>query len=195
MSPQSQSSPSAGFSGMVVSMVAIFFLILGLLVGAIGLLAVLKTNDGTAERLGIVASAPPAPATPAVAPAPVAEPESAYALVYPIEETLRIEGAIAPPSVRAKVTAERFAMQKCYQTELDRNPATKGEVSLQFTVSNSTGKVMASVVRQNTTGNEALTGCVLTLVNAWTFPLIAGSELSVVRFDVLFLPVSNSGSM
>lgn len=183
-----------GCSGVVVFMIASFCLVVGLITGAGALYAYLTFGSNALETLGLQAAAPPpAPAKPQSS-AQTAQPSApeVYALVYPIEETLRIEGKIAPATVRNRITTQRFTFQECYKKELTRNPDLKGEISLQFTVSNSSGSIIAAVSRQNTTGNEALAKCLIKDINTWKFAAIPDGKLSVVRFDTLFLPISSA---
>ncbi|MBA2661787.1 MAG: AgmX/PglI C-terminal domain-containing protein [Bradymonadaceae bacterium] len=183
-----------GCSGIVVFMVATFCLVIGFLAGASALYAYLTYVDGALATLSIENAQPipepvhvhvDQPVAKAIAP-------QVYALVYPIEETLRIEGKLDHAAVRNRITTERFNFQKCYQSELSKRPDLKGEVSLQFTVSGSNGEVIAAVTRQNTTNSDALANCVLKDIRAWKFGKSEGNQLSVVRFDTLFLPISSA---
>lgn len=188
-----QPAVKKGCSGVVVFMIAVFCLVVGLIAGVGSLYAYLTYGANALETLGLEAAAPPPPAV-AVQPASQAtSPQSSevYALVYPIEETLRIDGTIDPASVRNRITTQRFTFQKCYQQELKKNPNLKGEISLQFTVSNPSGEIIAAVARQNTTGNEALPKCLIKDITSWKFAKSTGSQ-SVVRFDTLFLPISSA---
>ena len=181
-----------GCSTVVVFMIAIFSLVIGLITGAGGLYGFLAFTDDGVSALGLSVPEPTAVAAPApIAVAPTPPPsDMAYALVYPIEETLRIEGGIDQTAVRNLVSRERFKFQECYNKELKRRPSTKGELSLQFTVAGSNGQVVAAVPRQNTTNSTELANCVLKEIRGWKFQPIKDGQLSVVRFDTLFLPIS-----
>jgi hypothetical protein len=182
-----------GCSTVVVFMIATFALVIGLLVGAGGLYGFLAFSDDGVKALGLTAPEPTVTAAPTAAPAARPIPQDAvYALVYPIEETLRIEGGIDPTTVRNLVSRERFKFQECYNAELKRRPTTKGEIALQFTVAGSNGQVVAAVTRQNTTNSKELADCVLKEVRGWKFQPIKDSQLAVVRFDALFLPISSA---
>ncbi len=182
-----------GCSSVVVFMIAIFCLVVGFIAGVGVLYGYLSYNSNALATLGLESSTPtPAPAVAQ----PTAQPDSAaapevYALVYPIEETLRIEGKIDPTTVRNRVTTQRFKFQECYKDEIQRSPNLKGEIALQFTVSNSSGTIIAAVSRQNTTGSDALARCLINDIKSWKFASIPGGELSVVKFDTLFLPISS----
>ncbi len=186
-----------GCSSIVVFMIAVFCLVIGLISGAGILYAILANVSNALETLGLESPAPPqqqhAPtATPPPTQAARPSAPEVYALVYPIEETLRIEGKIDPATVRNRITTQRFTFQECYKKEVQQNPDLKGEISLQFTVSNSSGTIIAAVSRQNTTGSDTLPKCLIKDINSWKFASIPGGKLSVVRFDTLFLPISNA---
>ncbi|MFU8804517.1 MAG: AgmX/PglI C-terminal domain-containing protein [Bradymonadaceae bacterium] len=195
MSAQSTESKK-GCSGVIVFMVAVFCLVIGLIVGAGGLYGYLSAVEDGVTNLGLAAPQAVAVPTPAVAEKVAAEKEEmVYALVYPIEETLRIEGGIDQAAVRNLVSRERFKFQECYNAELEKKPSIKGEISLQFTVAGSNGQVVAAVTRQNTTNSTDLANCVLKEVRTWKFQPIKDGQLSVVRFDALFLPISGAQAM
>lgn len=120
---------------------------------------------------------------------------STYALVYPIEETLQIEGNLEKDVLRERVIKNRFKLQKCYQGELDADASVKGEMSLQLSISASTGDVAVAVPRQNTTGSKALAKCVLDEMKSWNFKEdVSGKSLIVVKFDVLFTPIGSGAN-
>jgi hypothetical protein len=203
----------AGCSTTVAAMLAVLGLIVGLLIGAGGLFGFLKADEGNAVKLGVAPSAKARKVAPLKG-AAVAEPVQAaecpacprcevcasnnasaqpgYALVYPIEETLRIEGELDTKIIRDKVLRSRFDLQKCYQSELKRSAGLTGEISLQFTV-DSAGKIFVAVARQNTTQNKALEACVLTNVKTWSFERKPGSKDAVVKFDILFTTLNPGG--
>jgi hypothetical protein len=63
-------------------------------------------------------------------------------------------------------------------------------MSVQFTVSGSKGNIIAAVER-DTAINASIKECVLTEVKKWKFEPATGSN-SVVRFDMLFVPISSA---
>lgn len=182
-----------GCSGIVVFMIAVFCMVVGFIVGAGGLYAYLMYNENALSSLGLESAAPPPVAVAQAQPqANTQQLANVYALVYPIEETLRIDGNIDITTVRNRIATQRFSFQKCYQQELKKNPDLKGEISLQFTVSNPSGEIIAAVSRQNTTGNDALPQCLVKDIKSWKFGKVDGGPHSVVRFDTLFLPISSA---
>jgi hypothetical protein len=209
---QSDVMQAGGCSSTVVAMLAILCLLVGLLVGAGGLFVFLKLDPNNAVKLGIAPSvrAPKAvaeksklqvcPACPACerceAPKPSpsrvdAAPGGGYALVYFIEKTLRVQGQLELSVLQDKILKGRFDFQRCYQERLKESPSLTGELSLQFTVGSS-GAVIAAVARHNTTKNAALERCVLDEIRSWTFERSATTRDAVVKFDLLFAPISGA---
>lgn len=184
-----------GCGPIMVALIALFCLTLGFLMGAGGLFAFLYATDDGVYRLNLAERAPPLSSE---APAPVVPPSTAsnddvYALAFPIQETVQIQGALDEQAVRNRLNRDRFALQECYLQELKRSPETRGEMSLQFTVSGSNGNVIAAVSRGNYTGSEPLSRCVLDKIRDWSFPAPDTSQVAVVRFDMLFLPFRAEG--
>lgn len=200
----------AGCSTTVTGMLVVLSLILGLLLGAGGLFGFLKADEANAVKLGVSAASPrmskladsqPAKASkekpcPACAACPRCDNAGAagggqagYALVYPIEETLRVEGGLDEAAIREKIIRGRFEMQKCYQQQLKLKPSLAGELALQFTVSSS-GNVLVALARQNTVNGPELEQCVLKQIKSWTFERKPDSKDAVVKFDVLFAPLN-----
>jgi hypothetical protein len=187
-------------------MVATLAFVVGLLMGAGGFFGYVKNSEGAAGNLGISSTA--AADCPEVKTADGKEcpackecPESGsdsgsaptYALVYPIEQTLIIEGKLKPEFLKEYVIKRRFKMQECYQRILEKDPSVKGEISLQFTASES-GEIVAAVSRQDTVKSKELKECVLAEIKTWKFEKGAiESTLAVVKFDVLFTPIGSGG--
>jgi len=177
------STSSSGCGPLVVILIAIFCTTLGVMAGAGGLYLYLSQSEGGLDRLNLASAAPVAEAT---TPSPTSA--DVYAMAYPITDTLQFQGKIDENSVRTRITNERSAFQRCYQRELDKTPNTRGELSLQFTVSGSNGQVIAAVTRDNYTGSDTLAKCVTDEIKSWRFPAPGTSQISVVRFEALFLP-------
>lgn len=184
---------------MAAGMAAVLALVVGLLMGAGGFMGYAR-SEGGAANLGIHGdSSSQDPATlqqecpPCEPTCPDRVDTPTYALVYPIEQTLRIEGTLEQDRLREYVIKNRFKMQQCYQRILEKEPSTKGEISLQFTASK-TGKVIAAVSRQDTVKNTELKDCVLAEIKNWTFGTdTIKSDIAVVKFDVLFTPIGSNG--
>lgn len=115
-----------------------------------------------------------------------------YALVYPIEDTLKISGGTLPmDAVRNLVKSKRHVFSKCYQDALTKQPGLKGEMTLQFRVSGSSGRVITTAERELKIGNDQVRDCVFTEVKKWTFEPTKGPD-SDVRFDMLFVPLGSA---
>ncbi len=184
-----------GCGPVLVTLISLFCLTLGLLTGAGGLFAFLYFSDSGVEQLGLSEPVPAAVAPTPVADAPVAgdDDEDVYALAFPIQETIQIQGEIDEAAVRNRLTRGRVVFQECYTEELKKSPDTRGEMSLQFTVSGSNGEVIAAVARDNYTGSDSLQRCILNKIREWSFPAPDTSQVSVVRFETLFLPFRADG--
>lgn len=185
----------AGCSLVVVAMLTILSCIVGIIAGMGGFYAYLQSSPQGVKNLGLVASTPkmePRKCPDCDAVKNSASSHSTYAFVYPIEETLRIEGKLDKNVLRGFFIKERSKFQQCYQKQLDLDPTTKGEVSLQFTVS-SKGNVNVAVVRQDTTNNAMLKDCVLNTLKKWNFANKVKSDLAVVKIDILFVPLGSNG--
>ncbi|WP_230467403.1 AgmX/PglI C-terminal domain-containing protein [Lujinxingia vulgaris] len=178
------STSSSGCGPLVVILIAIFCGTLGVMTGAGGLYLYLSQSADGLERLNLASASTDAqPAPPSSSGS-----DDVYAMAYPITDTLQFQGKIDEGSVRTRITNERSAFQRCYQRVLDKTPDVRGELSLQFTVSGSTGEVIAAVTRDNYTNSEALADCVTGELKKWRFPAPETSQISVVRFEALFLP-------
>lgn len=178
-----------GCSAIVVFMIATVALLVGAGVGA-G--AIYFWAQSSPESFGIEAQASEQTAANAdPAKTGATGKEERYALLYPIEESLRIEGSLPPKSVTDKVKDKRYPMRKCYQDALEKDSSLKGEVSLQFTVSGDTGRVVAAVERHTDIGNEALKKCILDEVKTWELAKTSKGD-SVVKFDLLLIPIAGT---
>lgn len=177
-------SEKQGCSTIVVIMIALVALVLGGVAGAGGVYGYLQTEG---VEVGTV---PTVPADTPTVTAPTAA-QNDYALLYPIEESLRIEGAIPAKVVKNHIKDKRYEMRKCYQAAFETNPSLKGEMSLQFTVSGDTGKVIAAVERHTDIGDKNVRECLLKEIKSWTLNAKVKGN-SVVKFDVLMIPISSA---
>ena len=195
----------SGCGPVVVFMIATLTFVLGLLVGVGSLFGFLKADpQANLSALGINAPSPQVmrverveeverECPPCEASAAATSASSAYALVYPIEETLRVEGEIDREAMREYVIKRRSSLQQCYKRALEKDPTTKGEATLQFSIAKS-GKIIAAVTRQDTVDNEELKACMLDEVKRWDFKNAKPqSDLVVVKLDVLFVPLGAGG--
>jgi hypothetical protein len=82
-------------------------------------------------------------------------------------------------------------MRECYQSGLNKDPSLKGEMSVQFTVSGDTGKVIAALERSTDIGNAAVRDCILNNIRGWQLASTRKGD-SVVRFDFLLLPLASA---
>lgn len=199
-------SQGKGCSTTVAGMAVTLAFVVGLLGGAGGFFGYVKNADGAAANMGLATEGKSADCPEVKAadgkecPACEECPESGsgggaptYALVYPIEQTLIIEGELDPALLKEFVIKRRFKMQQCYQRVLEKDASVKGEISLQFTASKS-GEIVAALSRQDTVKNKELKDCVIAEIKGWKFDKNAiKSTLAVVKFDVLFTPIGSGG--
>jgi hypothetical protein len=182
-----------GCSTIVVLMIASLSLVVGVLAGAAFIIVFMQFDPSIATNLGIELEAE-VPATPIEV---IEEPEAAaakadYALLYPIEESLRVEGELDPEKVKRQVKESRYQMRQCYQDGMNKDPDLKGEMGLQFTVSQS-GKVLAALERHTDFASEDVKKCIVKEIRSWSFPG-KYKALSVVKFDVLMIPISSAAA-
>lgn len=178
-------SEKQGCSTVVVVLVTAFALVVGALGGAGAMYFVAETSSpGPAPQVVV-----PAETLPDVAAKAAAMPD--YGLLYPIEETLRIQGKLPTESVTGLVKDKRYSMRECYQKGLDKDPTLKGEMSVQFTVSGDTGKVIAALERNTDIGNQAVRDCILNNIKTWQLAATRQGD-SVVRFDMLLIPLASA---
>ena len=198
-----------GCGPIVVFMIATLTFVLGLLLGVGGIFGFLKADPNNVSSLGLpdakcvsenvaVEKTQDCPVCeqkecPTPSPTAAAGGAGTYALVYPIEETLRIEGKIDRNALREYVIKRRLELQQCYQKTLDKDPGVKGEATLQFTISKK-GNILAAVTRQDTVKNEELKSCLLDTVKSWNFKEAKiESKTVVIKLDILFTPIGAGG--
>ncbi len=171
--------------GMIsVLAVAMLSLFLGIAIGA-GILAyVAPRNPEVAKMLGAEPKA--------VVEQPKSE-EAApkYGLVYPVEESLRIEGSLTKKEVSNVVIEKRYSLKKCYDAALQRSPKLTGEMFIQFRVGKTSGKALATVIRQSTIDDSELKTCITEKINTWKFPGKKERDSSI-KLDLLLVPISSS---
>ena len=183
--PATPMTKKKGCGPILVTMIAFFFLSIGLISGAAGLYAYLYTSDDGVERLHLAAPAVTVEQT-------ADEPDELIALAYPLLETLQIDDNLDADEVRSHISNHRELFEQCYSAELERSPDTRGEIDLQFTVNGNTGDVAAAVTRTNHTGSEQLSDCILRDIRQqWSFSAPETSGVSTVRFHTLFLPLND----
>ncbi len=174
-------SEQKGCSVIAVVLVAALMLVVGFAVGG-GVVWFTYVGDAAT-------STAPTVVTPPVDKPTVRPQNDRYAALLPLEETLRIEGPLSPEAVRETLLGgKRFKLRECYQKGVVRNPDLKGEMSLQFTVAGSNGKVIAAIERHTNFSDAKVRDCILDEVRSWTFP--KGKTQSVVKFDVLMMSMS-----
>ncbi len=179
-------SEKQGCSAIVVVLVSAFAFVVGALGGAGALFYVVQSDPsavGIEPEVQVV--------TKPAAPVKAASATPDYGLLYPIEETLRIQGKLPPESVTGMVKDKRYSMRECYQAGLNKDPSLKGEMSVQFTVSGDTGKVIAALERSTDIGNAAVRDCILNNIRGWQLAATRKGD-SVVRFDFLLLPLASA---
>jgi hypothetical protein len=186
-------SESKGCSVVVVVMIAILTLVVGVVVGGGAMYFYYMQQPQLPVDVPTQGDQPTAqPATDdTAAPAQKQQPSPEDAVLYPLDQTLRIEGPLPQKEVTEQLLAKRFKLRKCYQNALEKDPDLKGEMSLQFTVAGSNGKVTAAVERHTNFPDEDVRDCILDEIKSWTFSENLESQ-SVVKFDILMLSMSQA---
>ncbi|NMC72006.1 MAG: TonB family protein, partial [Myxococcales bacterium] len=96
-----------------------------------------------------------------------------------------VYGGVSREVVRRVVQRSRAKLRVCYEAALRGAPETSGRVAVRFTVGPD-GRVASARVTGNSTGDEALGRCVLSVVGGMAFPA-SGSTIEVV-YPFLFQP-------
>jgi hypothetical protein len=178
-------------SGTAAMVMSVGFGMLGLFIGAAGvhfLGGLSATGDPGGTKVVAAADCPECPSSEAKSAQVNTADQQEYALLYPIEESLRVEGNLDSGAVKTTVRNQRFELRDCYQPELSKNPNLKGEMALQFTVSGQTGEVVAALERHTDFANKTVSSCILSKVKAWKFEK-KFKGLGVAKFDVLMIPL------
>ena len=176
-----------GCSTIVVVLASAFAFVVGALGGAAALFFVVQ-DDPSIVGIEPTVTVVEKPAT--VETKPVGQTPD-YGLLYPIEETLRIQGKLPPESVTNMVKDNRYSLRECYQSGLDKDPSLKGEISVQFTVSGDTGRVIAALERNTDIGNKVVRDCIINNIKGWQLASTKAGD-SVVRFDMLLIPLASA---
>lgn len=83
-----------------------------------------------------------------------------------------------------QIRARLRAIQRCYETELRRNPSLAGKVTVQFTIVER-GTISAASATENTTGSPAVAACVVSTIRRFRFN--PGPEGGSVNFSYPFV--------
>lgn len=181
---------SQGCSVVVVVMVTLLAFVVGGGIGAAAIYFTLSANPSLAglptTTTAVATDCPPCEDAPVAAVGTAAN----YALVYPIEESLRVTGTLSPDVIKDQVKSRRYTFSKCYQDALDKDPSLKGEMSIQFTVSGSSGRIIAAIER-DTKIDRRIHDCVFAEIKKWKFEPTKAAD-SVARFDMLFVPIGGA---
>lgn len=176
-------SEGKGCNVIAVALVALLMLVVGVAAGG-ATVWFLYVQDAPA----VTEPANPPTTTPPVTANPPVETQR-YAALLPLEETLRVQGPLPPDEVKkALLGGKRFKLRDCYQKGVEKNPELKGEMSLQFTVAGSNGKVTAAIERHTDFADKSVRDCILAEVKSWEFP--PPKQQSTVFFDVLMMSMS-----
>ncbi len=179
-----QAQGKSGCGMIAVLAVSILSLFIGIGIGGAILAYVAPRNPEVAKMIGF---APEAPVEKPV----VGDTKVKYGLVYPVEESLRIEGSLTKKEVSNVVIEKRYSLKKCYDAALQNSPTLTGEMFIQFRVGKTSGQALATVIRQSTIDDNNLKDCVIKKINTWKFPGKKERDSSV-KVDLLLVPISSS---
>jgi outer membrane biosynthesis protein TonB len=106
-------------------------------------------------------------------------------VVDAIEEETEISGGIDPAIIRDVVQKNMGRIRYCYERELAANPGLYGKVKLAWTIT-AAGAVTGQKIEQTTMKNSMVEGCMLRIVQRWTFPRPDGGGDVIVAFPFFF---------
>ena len=95
-----------------------------------------------------------------------------------------IQGALDKDIIRRIVRAHVNEVRHCYHQALDRDPNSKGRVTIQFVVA-PTGKVSKTVVQETTAKDAALGECMAVAVRRWSFPKPEDGNAVIVSYPFI----------
>lgn len=90
---------------------------------------------------------------------------SKFAVESETGDTLDIEGA---DNLESVVRKKEGQLSYCYEEQLRSDPSLSGRVEVQWNVSSQ--RVTSAAIVVNTTGNDALAGCIVRKIKRWRFP-------------------------
>lgn len=106
-------------------------------------------------------------------------------VVDAIEEETEIGAGIDPAIIRDVVQKNMGRIRYCYERELAANPGLYGKVKLAWTIT-AGGGVVGQKIEQTTMKNSMVEGCMLRIVQRWTFPRPDGGGDVIVAFPFFF---------
>ncbi len=106
-------------------------------------------------------------------------------VVDAIEEETEISGGIDPAIIRDVVQKNMGRIRYCYERELAANPGLYGKVKLTWVIT-AAGAVSGQKIEQTTMKNSMVEGCMLRIVQRWTFPRPDGGGDVIVAFPFFF---------
>lgn len=106
-------------------------------------------------------------------------------VVDAIEEETEISGGIDPAIIRDVVQKNMGRIRYCYERELAANPGLYGKVKLAWVIT-AAGGVTGQKIEQTTMKNSMVEGCMLRIVQRWTFPRPDGGGDVIVAFPFFF---------
>jgi Ca-activated chloride channel family protein len=98
-----------------------------------------------------------------------------------------VTGSLDKDVIRRIVRAHINEIRSCYNARLTNDPTLSGNVTIDMTIG-ADGKVSASAIASNTTGDEPLGQCIAKVVKRWTFPKPAGGGTVKVIYPFTLSP-------
>lgn len=86
-----------------------------------------------------------------------------------VSENVQVLSGLAKDLINAVVQRHRSEIRACYDASLQRNPNTRGKVTVAFNIQPN-GIVSTASVKEGTTGDSALENCIVSRVKTWVFP-------------------------
>lgn len=94
-------------------------------------------------------------------------------------------GGLSLEAVRKVVKAKLQDVQKCYTDLIIEGMASKGKVTATWDIDDK-GSVQNLTIKENTSQNQALEGCVTERVVNWTFPAAEAGKTFPVSYPFQF---------
>jgi hypothetical protein len=101
-------------------------------------------------------------------------------------QVLAPNGKLAPETIRDVVRASFGGLRTCYEAALTRDPATAGNVSMEFVI-HEDGSVSGAKKESSTISDAVMVDCLVNHFAALQFPVSSGGDATVI-YPIMFSP-------
>ncbi len=102
-----------------------------------------------------------------------------------VHGTYSVTGGLDKETVQRYIRSKMGQIRWCYKTELQKDRALEGKITVQFFISPS-GKVSNSKIQASTLGNANVERCIIDKVTNWRFPSSKQGAGAVVSYPFIF---------